>query len=442
MSTIKILKFGGTSVGKPSSMHKVADIVTSTEGPKIVVLSALSGTTNSLVKIGEDLSNGKGKEASKEIETLYQHYLKFQDELVEKENSKAKAQFVINEHFSFIRSLLKVDFNENYTKELLAQGELMSTKLFSIYLDEAGYRNNLLPALEYMAIDENDEPDMEFIQKNLKALLQKHNGYDLFVTQGYICLNADQKIDNLKRGGSDYTASLVGAAINAELVQIWTDIDGMHNNDPRVVEKTKPVAELSFDEASELAYFGAKILHPSSILPAKQFNIPVQLKNTMDPDAYGTMISSEEKSKEIKAIAAKDGITAIKIKSTRMLLAYGFLSKVFEVFEKYKTPIDMITTSEVAVSLTIDNDSKLPQIIEALDDFGSVTVDKDQSIICMVGNSVVEKKGIIKKIFDALEEIPIRMISYGGSKYNVSVLTESKYKKEALIALNKGLFDL
>jgi len=439
---MKILKFGGTSVGQPSRMHQVADIVTSQKGAKIVVLSALSGTTNSLVKIGEELDLGNHHPASTEIEALYQHYLKFQSGLVKKEDSLSKTNDVINEHFSFIRSLLKVEFNENCVKELLAQGELMSTKLFSIYLEEIGYRNVLLPALEYMVIDDNDEPDMDFIQSHLNSLLKNHESDELFITQGYICLNAQQRIDNLKRGGSDYTASLIGAAINAEIVQIWTDIDGMHNNDPRIVDKTRPVAELSFDEASELAYFGAKILHPSSILPAKQFNIPVQLKNTMDPDAFGTLISSEEKKKEIKAIAAKDGITAIKIKSTRMLLAYGFLSEVFEIFEKYKTPIDMITTSEVAVSLTIDDDSRLQGIIEDLEVFGAVTVDKDQSIICMVGNDVVEEKGIIKKIFDALEEIPIRMISYGGSKYNVSVLIESRFKKKALIALNKGLFNL
>lgn len=439
---MKILKFGGTSVGQPSRMRQVADIVTSQEGAKIVVLSALSGTTNSLVKIGEKLTHGKREDASSEIEALYKHYLSFQQDLVKKENSRAKAQYVINEHFSFIRSLLKVEFNEHYTKELLAQGELMSTKLFSIYLDEAGYKNVLLPALKFMAIDDNDEPDMDFIQNKLSELLNDNEENKLFITQGYICLNAQQKIDNLKRGGSDYTASIIGAASKSELVQIWTDIDGMHNNDPRVVEKTKPVAELSFDEASELAYFGAKILHPSSILPAKQYNIPVQLKNTLDPDAYGTMISSQEKSKVIKAIAAKDGITAIKIKSTRMLLAYGFLKKVFEIFESHRTPIDMITTSEVAVSVTIDDDTNLKNIIDDLSEFGAVTVDRDQSIICMVGNDVVEEKGIIKKIFDALKDIPIRMISYGGSKYNVSVLTESTFKKKALISLNQGLFNL
>lgn len=439
---MKVLKFGGTSIGQPSRMHQVVNIIASQKGAKIVVLSALSGTTNSLVKIGEDLSKGKRDEAYLEIEALHEHYKKFQNELLQKENSKVKAQYVINKHFSFIRSLFKVEFNENYTKELLAQGELMSTKLFSIYLEEAGHKNILIPALDFMAIDDNDEPDMDFIRTRLKGFLKSHEGNELFITQGYICLNSQQKIDNLKRGGSDYTASLLGAAINAEIIQIWTDIDGMHNNDPRVVEKTRPVAELSFDEASELAYFGAKILHPSSIVPAKQYNVPVQLKNTLDPEAYGTMISSEEKSKEIKAIAAKDGITAVKIKSTRMLLAYGFLRNIFEIFEKYKTPIDMIATSEVAVSLTIDDDSNLPEIVEDLNSFGDVTVDSDQAIVCMVGNDVVSEKGIIKKIFNALEEIPIRMISYGGSKYNVSVLIESKYKKNALIALNKGLFDL
>jgi aspartate kinase len=439
---MKVLKFGGTSVGKPERMHQVAEIVTADEKPKIVVLSALSGTTNALVKIGEELTAGNKSAAKQEIDTLYHHYLDFYKSLVSKNDSLTKSLEVINTHFDFIRSLFDVDFSDNYTKELLAQGELMSTKLFSIYLDEAGYNNVLLPALEYMAINKDDEPDMGFIISRLGALLDRHKGTRLFVTQGYICLNAEQKIDNLKRGGSDYTASLIGAAIKAEIVEIWTDIDGMHNNDPRFVDRTRPVANLSFDEASELAYFGAKILHPSSILPAKQYNVPVQLKNTMEPTAYGTMISQEEMNKEVKAIAAKDGITAIKIKSTRMLLAYGFLSSVFEIFEKYRTPIDMITTSEVAVSLTIDNHTHLDSILEELNALGDVTVDRDQSIICIVGNDIVKEKGIVKKIFDALEEIPLRMISYGGSKYNISVLTESQHKKDALIALNKGLFDL
>jgi len=439
---MKVLKFGGTSVGKPERMHQVAQLVTAEKGTKIIVLSALSGTTNTLVKIGEELEAGNESAARKEVDALYKHYEQFCDALVKEQKSKEAAIRVIDEHFAFIRSLYKVSFNDQYTKELLAQGELISTKLFSIYLTEAGFNNVLLPALDYMAIDENDEPDMDYIRTNLGALLNRYPETALFVTQGYICLNANQGIDNLKRGGSDYTASLIGAATKAELVEIWTDIDGMHNNDPRFVDRTRPVAELSFDEASELAYFGAKILHPSSILPAKQYNIPVQLKNTMEPEAYGTMISREEKSKEIKAIAAKDDITAIKVKSTRMLLAYGFLRNIFEVFEEYKTPIDMVTTSEVAVSLTIDNDTHLNEIIEALKAFGDVMVDRNQSIITMVGNDVVSEKGIIKKIFNALEDIPIRMISYGGSRYNISVLTETVYKKQALQALNKGLFNL
>ncbi len=439
---MKVLKFGGTSVGEPERMKQVAKIVTSEDEPKIVVLSALSGTTNALVNIGEKLSVRNISEAKSEIENLHQHYVDFYTHLLVDKDCLSRASNVVETHFGFIKSLVDIDFGDNYTKELLAQGELMSTKLFSIYLDECGHKNILLPALEFMAINENDEPNMEFIISHLKSLLAQHTEHSLFITQGYICLNALQQIDNLKRGGSDYTASLIGAAVNAELVEIWTDIDGMHNNDPRVVARTRPVADLSFDEASELAYFGAKILHPSSILPAKQYNIPVQLKNTMDPQAYGTLISKAENNKEIKAIAVKDGITAIKIKSTRMLLAYGFLSKVFEIFEKYKTSIDMITTSEVAVSLTIDNDINLSEIITELKAFGEVIVDSNQSIIAMVGNEIVQEKGIVKKIFNALEDIPIRMISYGGSKYNISILTETRYKKDALIALNKGLFDL
>jgi len=439
---MKVLKFGGTSVGLPERMRQVAEIITSDRESKIVVLSALSGTTNALVKIGEELGAGNRDIAKNEIDKLYKHYLNFYKEVFNKAESHANAQSIIETHFVFIRSLLDVDFGDHYTKELLAQGELMSTKLFCLYLDEKGFKSVLLPALEFMSINAKNEPDMEAIKKKISELLAKNKDCNLFVTQGYICLNAEQEIDNLKRGGSDYTASLIGAAVMADIVEIWTDIDGMHNNDPRIVEKSRPVADLSFDEASELAYFGAKILHPSSILPAKQYNVPVQLKNTMDPASYGTMISAEEKTKEIKALAAKDGITAIKIKSTRMLLAYGFLSNVFAIFEKYQTPIDMIATSEVAVSLTIDKDHNLNEIVAELKSFGAVTVDSDQSIICMVGNDIVQEKGIVKKIFNALEDIPVRMISYGGSKYNISVLTETSYKKEALIALNRELFNL
>ncbi len=438
---MKVLKFGGTSVGSPERMRQVADIVNSVDGVKIVVLSALSGTTNVLVKIGECLANNDRDRAQKEINSLYHHYLEFYKGLLDGEDARSKALKMIDEHFSFMKSLTDKVFDDNLTKELLAQGELMSTELFSFYLEEEGTDNRLLPALEFMAINANDEPEIDYIRTHLSRLLQKNPDHDLYITQGYICLNANQKIDNLKRGGSDYTASLIGAAVDAEIVQIWTDIDGMHNNDPRVVDKTRPVAHLSFDEASELAYFGAKILHPSSILPAKQFSIPVQLKNTMDPQAFGTLISSDEQTKEVKAIAAKDGITAIKIKSARMLLAYGFLRNIFEIFERYRAPIDMITTSEVAVSLTIDNNAHLKEIRKELQALGEVTVDENQTIICIVGNEVVSQRGIVKKIFNALENIPKRMISYGGSKYNISILTETAYKKEALTALNGELFD-
>ncbi len=439
---MKVLKFGGTSVGKPERMHQVASIVTNDSAQKIVVLSALSGTTNTLVSIGELLNQNKKEEAKQVIEDLYKHYVDFVPELVQKEAYRKGAQAAVDEHFDFIRSLLDKEFSSAYNRELLAQGELMSTKMFHQYLLEIGVNSALLPALEYMAINENDEPDMDYIKANLKRMLAEENGADIYVTQGYICLNALQEIDNLKRGGSDYTATIVGAAIEAEIVEIWTDIDGMHNNDPRVVEKTYPIAELSFNEASELAYFGAKILHPSSILPVLQYNVPVQLKNTMEPSAYGTRISSEEKTKHAKAIAAKDGITAIKIKSTRMLLAYGFLTKIFQVFEKYRTPIDMITTSEVAVSLTIDQDSNLDKIIEEISQFGQVTVDKNQTIVCIVGNQIADQKGLVRNIFDSLEKIPVRMISYGGSMYNISVLIDTKYKKDALKLLNKGVFNL
>jgi aspartate kinase len=439
---MKILKFGGTSVGKAERMHQVASIVLADDEPKIVVLSALSGTTNALVKIGELISAGDLDGAGKEIDALYDHYLTFHEALVQGSEKRKDAKKVIDEHFAYIRSLLREGFDESDTKELLAQGELISTRLFCIYLNEIEADNVLLPALDYMAIDADDEPDIDYITQRLSALLAQHPEQKLFVTQGYICLNANQQIDNLKRGGSDYTASLVGAAVQASIVEIWTDIDGMHNNDPRIVDKTFPIRDLSFHEASELAYFGAKILHPSSILPAARFNIPVALKNTMKPEAYGTMISAEEINNEVKAIAAKDGITAIKIKSTRMLLAYGFLRKVFEVFEKYRTPIDMITTSEVAISLTIDNDAQLERIVQELETFGEVMIDRQQTIVCIVGNLIAEKKGLVKKIFDALEDVPVRMISYGGSRYNVSVLIDTSYKTQALNALNTGLFGL
>ncbi len=439
---MKIMKFGGTSVGKPERMHEVAQLITKDASPKIVVLSALSGTTNSLVEISNYLSTGNRISAKASIDKLEAHYRKFITELVKGENFQSKANSIVSEHFEFLNIILRISFSDALNKDILAQGELMSTKLFCVYLEEKGIDHLLLPALEFMSIDANEEPAFSSIQTKLHALLQHHSDKKLFITQGYICKNAKGEVDNFKRGGSDYTASLVAAAANADVCEIWTDIDGMHHNDPRVVDKTMAIEQLSFEEAAELAYFGAKILHPTCIWPAQQENVPVKLLNTMEPDAAGTTITKEAGSVGVKAVAAKDGIIAIRIKSSRMLLAYGFLRKVFEVFEKYKTSIDMVTTSEVAVSVTIDNDTFLNDIIKELEPFGIIEIDKNNTIISIVGNEIAETKDVMKRMFDALEPIPVRMVSYGGSHHNISLLIDSQYKREVLQLLNKGLFGL
>ena len=437
---MKVVKFGGTSVGSAERMFSVAKLIKSSE-PRIVVLSAVSGTTNSLVEISAGLYKGDKDGANKLIDALHDKYKVLVKELLKTADGLKKGNELIDEHFEYIRNFTKDLFTIHEEKAILAQGELISTALFHYYLEENGEKSVLLPALNFMRTDEEGEPDLNYISDNLKRELKNYTNDKLFITQGYICRNAFGEIDNLKRGGSDYTASLVGAAIEAEEIQIWTDIDGMHNNDPRIVKKTFPIEELSFDEAAELAYFGAKILHPSSVLPARLKNIPVRLLNTMQPEAKGTLISQKSSGGNIKAVAAKDGIYAIKIRSGRMLMAYGFLRSVFEIFERYKTPIDMITTSEVAVSLTIDEPKNLDAIIAELKNFATVEVDKDQSIVCVVGDFLGEHKGYAVKIFEALRNIPIRMISYGGSPNNVSVLVETKYKNEALTALNDGLFN-
>ncbi|MGX5817814.1 aspartate kinase [Chitinophaga lutea] len=439
---MKVLKFGGTSVGKPERMHAVAKLITADSDAKIVVLSALSGTTNALVEIGQSLSEGKREQAKQQIDKLEAHYRAFCDELVKGEAARAKAKAIIDEHFEFLTIILKISFNEALNKDILAQGELLSTKLFCAHLEDAGVKAVLLPALEFMSIDEFEEPEIPRIKTRLSQLISEYKGDKLFITQGYICRNARGEVDNLKRGGSDYSASLIGAAIQAAEVQIWTDIDGMHNNDPRVVNKTFPVEQLSFDEAAELAYFGAKILHPASIWPAQHFNIPVKLLNTMQPEAKGTIITEMPNGNGVKAIAAKDGIIAIKIKSSRMLLAYGFLRKIFEVFEKYRTPIDMITTSEVAVSLTIDESKHLDQILKELQPFGTVELDHQQAIVSIVGNEVAATPSILKKLFESLDDVPLRMISYGGSRHNISILVGAQHKNKTLQLLNKGLFGL
>ncbi len=434
------MKFGGTSVGRPERMHQVKDLITRSTEPTLVVLSALSGTTNALVGIGEALAAADKVLAKELIDTLHAHYLNFYPELLASPSARAKAEEILKEHFEFLNILLKISFNEAIQRDILAQGELLSTKLFHTLLEELGIPAVLLSALDFMSIDENSEPELGKISERLKTILAQYPDQRLFITQGYICKNHRNEVDNLKRGGSDYTASLVAAAIQATVCEIWTDIDGMHNNDPRVVDRTRPIAEMSFDEAAELAYFGAKILHPASIWPAQLHNVPVRLLNTMDPAAAGTLIKAEVEETGVKAIAAKDGITAIKIKSSRMLLAYGFLRRIFEVFESFKTPIDMITTSEVAVSVTIDDLSHLEQIVEELRRFGTVEVDANQAIVCVVGNQVAETKGAIQSVMDSLVDIPVRMVSFGGSKHNVSILIDAQYKVQALKSLNEGVF--
>jgi aspartate kinase len=439
---MKVMKFGGTSVGLPQRMHQVAKLITADNEEKIVVLSAVSGTTNSLVEISSLLSKGDREAAKQKIDALEAHYKKFVEGLVTNSEAVLQAQDILKEHFEFLNIILKISFSEALNKDILAQGELLSTKLFSVYLHEQGINHVLLPALNFMTIDENDEPHVEDIRQRLKQQLASHGGNRLFITQGFICRNARGEVDNLKRGGSDYTASLVAAAAQASVCEIWTDISGMHNNDPRVVNKTIPIEHLSFDEAAELAYFGAKILHPASIWPAQHYNVPVKLLNTMEPEAKGTTISSEVSSKGAKAVAAKDGITAVKIKSSRMLLAYGFLRKVFEIFEKYKTSIDMITTSEVAVSVTIDSSAALASIKKELEALGTVEIDNDQTIISIVGNEIAFDSAVLQKVFGSLGNIAVRMVSYGGSDNNISVLVPADQKKQVLQQLNSGVFGL
>lgn len=439
---MKIMKFGGTSVGKPERMHQVYDLITKDAEPKIVVLSALSGTTNALVDISNSLSAGNKSEAKQKIDTLEAHYHSFVLDLLKTDALIAKGNAIVKEHFEFLNIITKISFSDALNKDILAQGELMSTKLFCCYLEQQGQDHLLLPALDFMVLDQNEEPNLPLIRSKLTALLSAHTDKKIFITQGYICKNVRGEVDNLKRGGSDYTASLVAAACKATVCEIWTDIDGMHNNDPRIVNKTVAIEQLSFDEAAELAYFGAKILHPTCIWPAQQENVPVKLLNTMQPDAAGTVITKEAGSEGIKAVAAKDGIIAIKIKSSRMLLAYGFLRKVFEVFEKYKTSIDMITTSEVAVSVTIDNDVFLANIIKELEPFGTVEVQKEQSIVSIVGNHIAHTDSVLKKLFNAIDEVPVTMVSYGGSAHNISLLVPTTDRTKTLQLINSGLFGL
>lgn len=439
---MQVWKFGGTSVGKPERMHSIKNLITENSGRKIVVLSALSGSTNALIAIGESLKANNIEEASEKTEDLYAHYQAFIKELYSTETGLAHGKAIIEKEFSFIRSLQKMKpFSTKQEKEIVAEGELLSTQMFEAYLQEEGVSSSLLPALDFMLIDSDNEPVLKFTEQKLGEILAGMPEKQIFITQGFICRNPRGEVDNLKRGGSDYTASLIGGAIVAEEIQIWTDIDGMHNNDPRIVKKTFPIKELTFEEAAELAYFGAKILHPSTITPAKMKGVPVRLKNTMEPAAFGTLIANKTSDREIKAIAAKDNLTAIYIHSTRMLNAYGFLRKVFEVFENYKTPVDMITTSEVSVSVTIDNDEHLEDILRDLSVFADLEdCDTDQTIVCIVGNFSADKEGIAIKVLEAMKSIPIRMICYGASEHNISLLIHGKNKAAALNALNERCF--
>lgn len=437
---MKVMKFGGTSVGTPQRMKEVTALVTKSAEPVFVVLSAMSGTTNSLVEISDYLYKKNPDGANEVINSLEQKYMRHLPELYSTEEFKAVTRDFIHEEFDYLRSFTKELFTSFEEKSIVAQGEIMSTNMVVNYMKEQGINAVLLNALDFMRTDKNAEPDPVYIKEKLTALMEQNKGAQVYVTQGFICRNAYGEIDNLQRGGSDYTASLVGAALNAEEIQIWTDIDGMHNNDPRVVDKTQPVHQLHFEEAAELAYFGAKILHPTCVQPAKYAGIPVRLLNTMAPDAEGTTISNATEYGKIKAVAAKDNITAIKIKSSRMLLATGFLRKVFEIFESYQTPIDMVCTSEVGVSMSIDNSANLGGIMDELKKYGTVTVDTNMCIICVVGDLDWSNIGFETKVMDAMKDIPVRMISYGGSNYNISFLIREEDKKRALQSLSNHLF--
>ena len=437
---MKVMKFGGTSVGTPQRMKEVTALVTKSGEPVFVVLSAMSGTTNSLVEISDYLYKKNPDGANEVINALEQKYYRHLPELYTTEEYQTLTKDFLSEEFDYLRSFTKELFTSFEEKSIVAQGEMMSTNMVVNYMKENGINAVLLNALDFMRTDKNAEPDPVYIKEKLGALMEKNAGAQVYVTQGFICRNAYGEIDNLQRGGSDYTASLIGAALNAQEIQIWTDIDGMHNNDPRVVDKTEPVHQLHFEEAAELAYFGAKILHPTCVQPAKYAGIPVRLLSTMDPDAEGTTISNATEYGKIKAVAAKDNITAIKIKSSRMLLATGFLRKVFEIFESYQTPIDMVCTSEVGVSMSIDNSANLGGIMDELKKYGTVTVDTNMCIICVVGDLDWSNIGFETKVMDAMKDIPVRMISYGGSNYNISFLIREEDKKRALQNLSDNLF--
>lgn len=438
---MNVMKFGGTSVGTPERIKSVAKMVSESGEQVFIVLSAMSGTTNSLVEISNYLYKKNPEGANEVINSLEKKYMQHVEDLYStNEYKQITREFLISE-FNYLRSFTKDIFTSFEEKNIVAQGEIMSTNMMKNYLLEQGVKVVLLSALDFMRTDKNAEPDAQYIKEKLKAQMADNEGYQVYITQGFICRNAYGEVDNLLRGGSDFTASLIGAALPADEIQIWTDIDGMHNNDPRVVDKTDAIHQLNFEEAAELAYFGAKILHPTCVQPAKYAGVPVRLKNTLDPHAEGTIIDNVLIKGKIKAVAAKDNITAIKIKSSRMLFATGFLRKIFEIFETYQTPIDMITTSEVGVSMSIDSSAHLNEIVDELKKYGTVTVDTDMCIVCVVGDLDWSNLGFETLVLDAMKEIPIRMISYGGSNYNISFLIKEADKKRALQKLSETLFN-
>ena len=437
---MKVLKFGGTSVGSATRMQGVVSLINDGE-TKVVVLSAMSGTTNALIEFTNYLRNGNPTGAVEHITNLQSKYWQTIKDLYNSESYINKATEKINEIYDHLRSLAQQPLTTDNEKEIIAQGEMMSTNMVALYMEEQGINVQLLNSLEFMRLKANEEPDMEYLVEKLTPHIESRTDGKIYIAQGFICMNHEGGIANLQRGGSDYTATLIGAALKAKEIQIWTDIDGMHNNDPRIVEGTTAVRHLHFEEAAELGYFGAKILHPTCVQPAKFANIPVKLLNTMEPQAPGTTINNEADPGTIKAVAAKENITAIKIKSSRMLLAHGFLRKVFEIFESYHTSIDMICTSEVGVSMSIDNTKHLNEIVHDLKKYGTVTIDHNMCIICVVGDMDWENIGFEARAMDAMRDIPVRMISFGGSNYNISFLIKESDKKRALQALQDKLFN-
>lgn len=433
------MKFGGTSVGTAERIKHVATLIQDGER-NIVVISAMGSTTNVLVDIANCFYHKEPDEAKHILEQMRQGYAAEIDKLYDKPETKEKAQALIDSCLDTVWSFAKGPFTMFDEKTIVAQGELMSAGMVAFYLEEQGVPAVHLPALDFMRITKDSEPDMEYIEHKLQMRLDPYPETLIFITEGFICRNAFGEIDNLLRGGSDYSASIIGAAIHAREIQIWTDIDGLHNNDPRFVRHTVPVRQLNFDEAAKLAHFGAKILHPECIEPAKRYNIPVRLLNTFTPDAPGTLISNFAEKGRIKAVAAKDGIIYIKILSMRVYPNPEFLNRVFDSFARYRVPVDLISTSEASVSVAVEENKCPMDAIHAIERFALIQIDRGMVIVCVVGDLEWQNIGFEARIINALKDIPIRMISYGGSSSNVSLVLRASDKVRALEALNSRVF--